>query len=598
MSYFEIDILIDQLDEYIKNPYINQAVLLHGAWGSGKTHFIKNEFPAKTGIEIIYTSANGISSEQSIVFQINSKKILGKFGDTKAGKAISTLVMGAAKFGLNKVGNDVKDLNLEDFIFIKENTVIVIDDIERLAEQYSLISFLGFVNNLTEHEKVKVVLIGEEDKLKEKLSMDEDLKKRKAYEQVKEKYIYRTFFFSPELKRSIPSIINAYQDDKKYHDFLVQNQDLIIDIWQKLEVVNLRTIKFYLDSIFTIYKVSPENIEKIKRHFLVLCAVLSKYYKEKGIDLKSPKIPTVLDREFPKVYSTIDRKALEIYKDQVKENDALFPPDFQLEYSSDYIFLRSFYDSIILGNTISENIQHDIENLLMPKEESQPWQKTLDILKYYRIHDHKTLESAFTSTLEFITQNKYDLNELVMFVNFSVEFIQKELISDFPDIESLCDFIKPTLKASLSNTQFNFIDQRRLTLEDKDKIECIKLLEEEIDACKELLIKQFYRSEIDGLLTKASEDLEYLTPENLSFIVEQGNSEDLDAVAKLMTDSIKNINGAYQIFIEPNFYVRKEEKEIQKGLQTLLNAIEEKSKKDKVMEYVANEIIAKFPTQN
>ncbi|MBK7095327.1 MAG: hypothetical protein IPH57_09890 [Saprospiraceae bacterium] len=260
MKHSERNILIDQLLEYIQNPYINQAVLLHGAWGSGKE------------VKVIYTSANGIASEQKIILQIYSKTILGKYQETKKGKVFSSLAMGAVRYGLDKLGSNLEDIDFKDFISFKENSVLVIDDIERLDDSYSLISFLGFVNNLSEHENVKVILIGEEDKLKEKLKLAsrDQIVKSNEYEEVKEKYIYRTFYYAPKLTSSIPSIIDSFKDNEKFHNFLRVNQGLIIDIWQKLNVVNLRTIKFYLDSLFTIYNTDPDNIEKIKKHFWCL----------------------------------------------------------------------------------------------------------------------------------------------------------------------------------------------------------------------------------------------------------------------------------------------------------------------------------------
>ncbi|MBK7095326.1 MAG: hypothetical protein IPH57_09885 [Saprospiraceae bacterium] len=324
-------------------------------------------------------------------------------------------------------------------------------------------------------------------------------------------------------------------------------------------------------------------------------AVFSKFYKQNCIDLKSKEVPTVLDRNFPKVYTTIDRKALEIHKNHVKEDDALFPSDFTIEYSNDYLFIKSFYDSIILGNTNEEQIKNDIQIVLLPKDETMPWQKSLEIVRSFRNYDHKEVEAAFSKTIEFIQQNKYDLNELVVFVNFAVDFIQKKLISYFPDVESLCEFIKPNLKASLPNTLFNFNDHRRLSFQHNEKIDCITTLEKELIECKELLIKQFYRGEIDGLMSKTSEDLEFLTPENIVFIMEQGSTEDLDKITDSMTSSIKNINTTYQIFIEPNFFIRAGEPQIQNTLFSVLDLIKQKSKKDKVMEYIANEIITKFP---
>ena len=53
--------LKDVIDDYLKNKFINYAILIKGEWGSGKTFFVKKNV-VKRYDNALYISLYGISS--------------------------------------------------------------------------------------------------------------------------------------------------------------------------------------------------------------------------------------------------------------------------------------------------------------------------------------------------------------------------------------------------------------------------------------------------------------------------------------------------------------------------------------------------------
>jgi Cdc6-like AAA superfamily ATPase len=59
----------DIIQRYLHSE-IPYALLIDGKWGSGKTWYIKNRFKEDFGKEVVYTSANGITSIDDLTQQI------------------------------------------------------------------------------------------------------------------------------------------------------------------------------------------------------------------------------------------------------------------------------------------------------------------------------------------------------------------------------------------------------------------------------------------------------------------------------------------------------------------------------------------------
>ncbi|MEZ4911348.1 MAG: hypothetical protein R2774_10845 [Saprospiraceae bacterium] len=476
-----------------------------------------------------------------------------------------------------------------DVLSFESNTVLVVDDIERLDSSYNIESFLGFITTLTEHEKLKVILIGEEDELKNR---NEEIAER--YNLIKEKHIFRTLAYRVNLKNAIPNLIKQYSKDSAYYKFLKDNSELIVDIWESLGVRNLRTVKYFLDSFYAIHQICPSKIDKIKRHIITTAIVLSREYKESKL-LKIPQDPPdYLGKDFPSITSLIQRRAIE---ETIEDHSSpsKFPRDFVLSHANYYLFSAALYRSFFFGQTISDDIKSEIEEFLKPKDETAEWNIALNNVKGFRILRHENLKEEYEKCIDYINQGKYDIYELSHFVNFSIEFIEKRMITKFRKVSSFCRYIKKNLRKSFDETSFEFSKYNRLTIEKTSDYQCLKDLYEDFKKLNRLIVSKYTQAQIDEVKSKAHLKLEDISDQDVLFIMREGNLKDLDYFASLLTSDVQKVNQAYDLMVHSEIMAQQSFDEYKSKVNYLLEKMKKKAKSiDKIVEYVVDEIIDKF----
>ena len=147
--------------DYIEDDRKNQAILLNGEWGCGKTFFIKEMLIPqidKEKYQIFQISLYGVSSIEIIQDMIYGKWIenvvsektekFGPFCDTLV-KRIGVFGKGAIQFFESKIGTDGSAAEtakaiLEQNIGKYKKPVLVFDDIERC--QIDIIELMGFLS--------------------------------------------------------------------------------------------------------------------------------------------------------------------------------------------------------------------------------------------------------------------------------------------------------------------------------------------------------------------------------------------------------------------------------------------------------------------
>jgi hypothetical protein len=164
------------LDAYLDADSFSvpHAILIEGRWGSGKTHFLQNVYePArvermKAGrlhhVPFLFVSLFGATSANDVEMRIYKTACPG---EAIAGAIAGTIALGIGEFlrlkdttkgTLDKLGKKaIKRLN--DFVF-------VFDDLERVEKQ-AFGEVMGLVNSLIADHGRRVVLVTDEDKLKE-----------------------------------------------------------------------------------------------------------------------------------------------------------------------------------------------------------------------------------------------------------------------------------------------------------------------------------------------------------------------------------------------------------------------------------------------
>ncbi len=173
--------IIQAVQSYIRNDNSKYALLINGAWGSGKTFLYENylvdaisdiEFGKNERKTNIYISLYGVSSIEALSKQLltsyliyakaNGSEIMKKGIKPVAG--ILGVVSKAFSFSIGSFSADFSEAiqSISDLIEVK-NMVVCFDDLERCTIPIN--EFFGYVNNLIEHCNCKVLILADENNI-------------------------------------------------------------------------------------------------------------------------------------------------------------------------------------------------------------------------------------------------------------------------------------------------------------------------------------------------------------------------------------------------------------------------------------------------
>lgn len=291
--------------DYIEDDRKNQAILLNGEWGCGKTFFIKEKLIPEINTEkyqIFQISLYGVSSIEKIQDMIYVDWIEKVIGDKteKFGLFGGVLTRGIGIFGKSavqliesKIGMEgsatetVKEI-LEQNIGKNKKPILIFDDIER--SQIDIIELMGFLNNLSENNGYKLILVANE----REINRDEDdivrvlkyaialnsrldigkfirnrtndnacggtqneikinreelegianyyFERKTTYERTREKLIGLTISYSISITESFEEIISKYIKTESIKELLKLNREEVFDLFEREEHRNLRTL--------------------------------------------------------------------------------------------------------------------------------------------------------------------------------------------------------------------------------------------------------------------------------------------------------------------------------------------------------------------
>lgn len=327
------------IEEYLKNPRAEYAVMIDGDWGSGKTYFLTHSLlQIMANIDMgkdkrrkyAYVTLYGAKSidevSREIVFQYFGKKHKKKAeaADTivETASNIITASLGAVNIDLSKIKDTLAKININDWI-------ICFDDLERCCIPINEI--LGYINGLVEHNKCKVIVLANEKEIGKttlsqnledkyqvilsgrKMLLDQEKKSSKEneagsidserlmketkqlfnediiYKSIREKVIGLTIMYEPKMDVVYDSIISGYSNGRKFKDYLVEKKTKILKFFEEEECLNIRTLISVLSSIQKVYDEmlhykydTTKYFDRIMDEFLKYIVLVTIYYKNGG----------------------------------------------------------------------------------------------------------------------------------------------------------------------------------------------------------------------------------------------------------------------------------------------------------------------------
>jgi len=172
--------IVNVVQSYIRNDNAKYALLINGAWGSGKTFLYENYLAdAISDIEVgknerksnIYISLYGVSSIEALSKLLTSYLVYTKANGSEIVKkgvkpiaGILGVVSKALSFSIGSFSADFSEAiqGISNLIDVK-NMVVCFDDLERCTIPIN--EFFGYVNNLIEHCNCKVLILADESNI-------------------------------------------------------------------------------------------------------------------------------------------------------------------------------------------------------------------------------------------------------------------------------------------------------------------------------------------------------------------------------------------------------------------------------------------------
>lgn len=471
------------------NMKTSGALLVTGDWGCGKTYFFKNHLFGKiqetTSFIPIMVSLFGIKELREL-----PERVLYAYLD-KVGKNISSFGK-LTQFAKNiadalPIVNNYVDINkllgTGDGLYriIPNNVLICFDDIERAIDIIDINEILGVINELVENRDYKVIVVANEDFIKEKECHDNN--KQLVF---KEKVIEKTLTYIPNIVSVFKEIVLTY-DNIDFVEFLcsedilqsINPQNKSLSKYPKLKkyLSNIRILKFAIEHFYVIYTLYHENGKshkddsivkmKLKNYWIFILAITIEY-KINNLSFEDNRTLATyhnianMDIDFG-YENEIDFEESEEEQDKherAKQNEQyanMFYKKFFLRISEEPIFHQSLYDFITAGIKVDYSILDENMNQKINFKDNKinPAHELLNkFMNGYWKFKNDDIDKNLTSLLEYTENSKFE--DYISYINATVYlFSLKELIGLTDEI--LEHKIKSGIDIFTERTEVNYI---------------------------------------------------------------------------------------------------------------------------------------------
>ena len=426
--------IIDIVKDYLTRE-TNNALLITGEWGVGKTYFFNNilskeieKVSTKENESVKYkpirVSLSGVTSIDDIERRIVEELYPSLNKGLKWGKGILKFVL-----SVPKIKEYIPEIPNSDVIGSEtDNLVICFDDLERRSKTFPIDSLIGYINNLTENNNLKTIIIANTNKIEDE-----------SFDEIKEKLIGREIEYKINIEEVFDTLIQSeFQSFSEYTKFLQKEKNFICSFFQ--EYKNIRTLKFILTRYHDIYSQIEKiahSIQYIQSNKEVLLKDTLLFTIAIAIEHKKGKI-TRNSKEEVDNKIRITRKNLEKYfnkqpssKQEIKEEDKTILETIKSKYYNEnnfsYFFYESIFDYIIGLNVLDEDLlDKDIkEKYKISKDNTIP-----ESYKLYNQIDsdevfsmsNDTYKQLLKEMLSYVDKGEYGLEDYLFVYSFVLDF--------------------------------------------------------------------------------------------------------------------------------------------------------------------------------
>ncbi len=426
----------DAIENYIKDQLSDFAIVMNGDWGCGKTYFIrellktweaKNSF---NNIEIIYVSLFGTSSIEDFYKRIYWA--LNKFEDKFYNKLFAGRFLATHNFNLDlgflsigcQNGNvyaevngssmskdNINEKSKNDLIKLvcgEKNRFYIFDDIERISfGTVNIKEIFGALTNLIDQDNAKVLLICNEAKIEE---TDESTKS--PYFDYKEKFVRHTFNFDPTIEYN--GYDNIFDDFVKHFDYLKRFKDDILKVFSKSPEKNLRTLKYIVSTLHTIY-MSLSDIKNLSENIDIIMKLLINFVVIYIVEYKDGKDNNELDA----LQNLGHNFTLYLYlNNQNKKNDYLEKlSNIYTQELVDYHYVPSIAKYINTGILDKEKFKNETEKIYKEYITNESERQMYNSIIYYWGTEDEELKQNVNTFTNYIKKGDFNFIEIVHIYN-------------------------------------------------------------------------------------------------------------------------------------------------------------------------------------
>lgn len=523
------------------------ALLIVGAWGSGKTYYLDNVVFKKLKefdkpYQCIRVSLFGVKDTKEIPYRVFQAYTDVTVKDKSSGFIKLDKIRDWAKGIYQSIPKlkEIVDLSPlftqgnAPYSLVPKDTIICFDDIERATETLDINEILGAVNELVENRHYKVILIANKEYIDSKLQVKQQTTENKEGETAQtasnseserelfyEKVVEKTIVFEPDILAIYKELVSKYEDVAFAAFMLKNSQQDIVDPAKtknkayKKQLQNIRTLKFSIEHFYQLWKVADtQNVEdeksldyrKLHNYWLFTHAVSVeqkidqlKYDNDRGLSQTANIVERImLNEPEPSLFETDDEEETT----DVADTDYVehFKKRHFARFEEVFVFYKSIYDFITASKPL------DIATIDKRAEETFNV-KNGAVNEAFEILNTLLTKGVWTYTNKEVPQKlsilysvveKGELNDYVSYYNAAVFLFGFKQLIPKTDKEIKDAISKGLSILSQRIPEVSFIVQTQLSMLPANESNG-KWVKQEIQKCVEKRLQEYQLSEIEEL---------------------------------------------------------------------------------------------------